>query len=98
MHFPLDYPSAPYFYLLHPLLIPKTRPRSKSASKCFPLQETLPLLIIRPLILHPIPKLAHTPNLLPIVIRYRVRKRLARWIDTVALDSSVEIFLLLFQH
>ncbi len=61
-------------------------------------QEALPLLIVCSLILHPIPELAHTADLLSIVVRYWVREWLAWRIYPVSHDLSVEVFLLLYHH
>lgn len=54
-----------------------------------------PLPIIRPLIPHPRPKILHTPNLLPIIIRQRIRIRRQRRINPIFPNSSIEVFLLL---
>ena len=59
------------------------------------LQEILPLLIERSLILHPIPIPLHTPNLLPIVIRHWIRTRPSRRINSMFLNSCVQIFFFL---
>lgn len=37
-----------------------------------PLKKTLPLLIVRPLILQPLPVILHATNLLAVIIRYGI--------------------------
>jgi len=59
-------------------------------------QKRLPLLVVRPLILEPLPILLNAPNLLAIVVRHRIRKALKRRVDTVLLDVLQELLLLLF--
>ena len=58
-------------------------------------QKVLPPFIERPLILHPIPVFLHAPDLLSVVIRYRIRRRPSRRIDPVLLDPLVEVYLFL---
>ena len=62
------------------------------------LQKGLSLFVKCPLIFHPIPELRDTPNLLSIVIWDWVRHRLTGRIDTVLLDSRVEVFFFLWPN
>lgn len=59
------------------------------------LYNTRPLLIIRPLILQPIPIPLHTRNLLPIVVRHRILVTRRARIDAVFCDSLEETALFL---
>jgi len=64
-------------------------PQEKHALIC--LQERLPLLVVRPLVLEPLPVLLDAADLLAVVVRHGVREALERRVDAVPLDVLEEL-------
>lgn len=58
-------------------------------------QEILPFLIICTLILHPVAELGHAANLLAVIVGHRIGVRLTGGINSVLLDTAIEIFVFL---
>lgn len=60
------------------------------------LDEGRSLLVVRPLVLQPLPVAGNTGDLLAIEVRHRVSSRGVGWVNTIPLDTGKELALLLY--